>query len=145
MADIDALVAELREEYLRLSARSLDRGCPDSGIAANLAEKAADALQCMERDRNGWRKIVGDIAALVPLPSVIKATGTTGDLIEWIKEQVARAEAERSKRVRLEEALRRLLSLCEQGGDPFDEPGRPTVMAARSALSHSSSKGESRE
>lgn len=32
-------------------------------------------------------------------------------------------------------ALRRLLSLCEQGGDPFDEPGRPTVELARAALS----------
>lgn len=35
----------------------------------------------------------------------------------------------------LERALRALLSLCEAGGDPFDEPGRPTVKAARALLS----------
>lgn len=32
-------------------------------------------------------------------------------------------------------ALKLLLSLCEAGGDPFDEPGRPTVARARAAIS----------
>lgn len=36
------------------------------------------------------------------------------------------------------DALRSLLSLCEAGGVPFDEPGRPTVNAARAALSRAS-------
>jgi len=38
------LVERLREESERLSGRSLDRGCQDSGIAANLAENAADEI-----------------------------------------------------------------------------------------------------
>lgn len=42
MADI---VDELRNEANRLSGRSLDRGCVDSGIAANLADKAADEIE----------------------------------------------------------------------------------------------------
>lgn len=43
MADTD-LIERLREESLRLSGRSIDRGCVDSGIAANLADEAATAF-----------------------------------------------------------------------------------------------------
>lgn len=39
------LIKQLREEAERLSAHSLDRGVQEAGIAANLAEKAADALE----------------------------------------------------------------------------------------------------
>lgn len=45
--------AELRkrlsEESMRLSGRSLDRGCSDSGIAANLADAASDAIASLEQ------------------------------------------------------------------------------------------------
>lgn len=41
---IEALEAELREQAEYLSKRAWDRGCQDSGIGANLAERAADAL-----------------------------------------------------------------------------------------------------
>jgi hypothetical protein len=35
----------------------------------------------------------------------------------------------------LVDALKRLLSLCEAGGDPFEEPNRVVVNQARAALS----------
>ena len=43
------LVERLREESERLSGRSLDRGCQDSGIAANLAEEARDYIEKLAR------------------------------------------------------------------------------------------------
>jgi broad specificity phosphatase PhoE len=39
------LIKQLREEAERLSARSLDRGIQEAGIAANLAERAADTIE----------------------------------------------------------------------------------------------------
>lgn len=44
MTDHSDLIAELRDEGMRLSGRSIDRGCVDSGIAAVLADRAAEAL-----------------------------------------------------------------------------------------------------
>jgi len=41
------LMRELRDEAMRLSGRSLDRGCVDSGIASNLADRAADRLEAL--------------------------------------------------------------------------------------------------
>lgn len=41
------LVRELRDEAMRLSGRSLDRGCVDSGIASNLADRAADRIESL--------------------------------------------------------------------------------------------------
>lgn len=40
----DDLVSRLRDEAVRLSGQSIDRGCVDSGIGSNLADAAADAL-----------------------------------------------------------------------------------------------------
>lgn len=51
----DDLVRELREEAMRLSGRSIDRGCIDSGIAANLAEKAASALEAQSKEIEALR------------------------------------------------------------------------------------------
>jgi len=42
------LVERLRDESERLSGRSLDRGCVDSGIAANLADEAIDYVEKLE-------------------------------------------------------------------------------------------------
>jgi hypothetical protein len=39
------LIKQLREEAERLSAHSLDRGVQEAGIAANLAERAADTIE----------------------------------------------------------------------------------------------------
>lgn len=41
------LIKQLREEAERLSAHSLDRGVQEAGIAANLAERAADTIEEM--------------------------------------------------------------------------------------------------
>ena len=43
--DTAGLVNRLREEAMRLSGRSLDHGCADSGIAANVADDAASLIQ----------------------------------------------------------------------------------------------------
>lgn len=60
MADTD-LIERLKEEFLRLSGRSIDRGCADSGIAANLADEAATALS--ERDKRiaGLEKLLAAV------------------------------------------------------------------------------------
>jgi Ni,Fe-hydrogenase I small subunit len=42
------LVKQLREEAERLSGHSLDRGVQEAGIAANLANRAADFIESME-------------------------------------------------------------------------------------------------
>jgi len=44
MSDI---LGELIEEYGRLSCRSIDHGCVDSGIAANVADRAADEITAL--------------------------------------------------------------------------------------------------
>jgi hypothetical protein len=48
------LTERLRDEATRLSGRSFDRSCVDSGIAANLADEAADEI---ERLRAALREI----------------------------------------------------------------------------------------
>lgn len=43
--EVGDLVAELQEEATRLSGSSIERGCVDCGLAANIALKAADMLE----------------------------------------------------------------------------------------------------
>lgn len=43
--DVAGLVEWLRDESIRLSGRSLDYGCADSGIAANVADEAVSLIQ----------------------------------------------------------------------------------------------------
>lgn len=49
--------------------------------------------------------------------------------------QKARAEAAEASAAAMLEALTRLLSLCEAGGHPFEEPNHAVVRQARAALS----------
>ena len=42
------LQERLRDDAARLSGQSIERGCCDSGLAANLAHEAADALDAAE-------------------------------------------------------------------------------------------------
>lgn len=44
------IVDLLREESTRLSGHSLDRGCADSGIAANVADEAVDQIERLRAD-----------------------------------------------------------------------------------------------
>ena len=60
MTDTTDLVAELRDEVLRLSGRSIDRGCVDSGLGSLLAEKAADTIERITRERDEARQWVDD-------------------------------------------------------------------------------------
>lgn len=43
--DTKQLIERLRDDVLRLSGQSIDRGCVDSGLAANLASEAADEIE----------------------------------------------------------------------------------------------------
>ena len=67
--------------------------CLRSHILFNDApiSEAADRIEALTRERDGWRMQIGRIAALVPIPEVISATGTIGDLINWITDRVKRA------------------------------------------------------
>jgi hypothetical protein len=49
------LIARLEEESTRLSGRSIDRGCVDSGIASNLASEAATRLATLEAEADALR------------------------------------------------------------------------------------------
>lgn len=44
----------------------------------------------LEHEISSWKGFVGTLANLVPLPEVVKVTGTLGDFAEWIKEKVIR-------------------------------------------------------
>jgi hypothetical protein len=50
------LVDRLNEEARRLSGRSLDRGCADSGIASNLADEAASRIESIEAEYHEERR-----------------------------------------------------------------------------------------
>jgi hypothetical protein len=65
---------------------------------------AAEVL-ALRAERDAWRKLSGDIAALVPIPEVIKATGTIGDLVAWLTACVKEREALRDKLTAAEAAL----------------------------------------
>ena len=43
--EVEDVVGRLEDEAMRLSARSIDHGCVDSGIASNLASEAASLLR----------------------------------------------------------------------------------------------------
>lgn len=43
------LIERLNEEAMRLSGRSLDRGCADSGISSNLADEAAARIDELDQ------------------------------------------------------------------------------------------------
>lgn len=76
-AAMNDTVKRLREESARLSGRSLDRGCVDSGIAANLADAAADEIERLRtvapavqewRTPEGWK-----LVPVEPTPDMVSA------------------------------------------------------------------------
>lgn len=119
----DDLVEELEAEATRLSGRSLDKGCVDSGLAANLAAKAAADLarlraenEALRTERDAYRSACKH--AGVCMTCVLGAPDTFGctDCLNtgWDggdpHAQLAAAEA---KAARLETALRRAIALAE--------------------------------
>lgn len=50
-----SLVERLRDEPQRLSASSLDNGCPRCGVASNIAEEAADEIKRLEQELDAAR------------------------------------------------------------------------------------------
>lgn len=58
MTPTDELIAALRAEAERLSGRSLQAGDVDCGIAANLAEAAADRLASLTAERDQNKRLV---------------------------------------------------------------------------------------
>lgn len=90
----------------------------------NEAARERQRAEKAEVERDGWLKIVGDIAALVPLPSVIKATGTTGDLIDWIKQQVEGRRAAEAKLVEAGKALGETIHRVRHASDWIHDSSR---------------------
>jgi hypothetical protein len=52
------IVERLQEEAMRLSGRSLDRGCAESGIAANLADEAVSEIERLREALAGINRIL---------------------------------------------------------------------------------------
>lgn len=73
-----------------------------------LFREAAAALKAAEAETKGWLRIVAEIAAQVPIPEVLKATGTTGDMVVWLKQQLADLTAARTRIAELEKGLREI-------------------------------------
>ena len=59
----------------------------------NAIENARHIVECvnnierLRNERDQWKRGVGEICSAIPLPDVIKSTGTFGDLIAYIKEK----------------------------------------------------------
>lgn len=72
MSDI---VERLRDEATRLSGRSIDRGCVDSGIASNLANAAADEIERLREELEARSPFVDgyDMAKDELMPRLIAA------------------------------------------------------------------------
>lgn len=81
--------------------------------AAELATLRA-RVEELERERDGYRKIVADIAASVALPDTIRATGSAGDMIAYFKGLRDRAD-------RLSEATRLAVEVLEPFAKHLDE------------------------
>ena len=125
-ADISARADDLDEAYRRneiwpaITDAALGiRPSDVESAARRVAEYAAEALAAkdsaltaerekiaeLERERDGWRTIVGDIAASVALPVVLKATGTTADMIQYFADLRTRAEAAEARLAEAEKVL----------------------------------------
>ncbi|RTL51247.1 MAG: hypothetical protein EKK40_10415 [Bradyrhizobiaceae bacterium] len=61
----NAVAGRLREEALRLSGHSIDRGCVDSGIAANLADESADEIDRLTAEVERLSKLLRDMIECV--------------------------------------------------------------------------------
>lgn len=90
------IAAELREAALIASGSSLRRGCQDCGIAANLAESAADALDAaiaraerLEAERDALVRVARGVSdATVPVFDAVRfgrvAGVDLGDLLRAV-------------------------------------------------------------
>ena len=55
-------------------------------------EQVKGERDAAQRDAHGWKVQLGKIASLVPISQIVRVTGTTKDLIEWLTDRVAVAE-----------------------------------------------------
>lgn len=67
----------------------------------------------LEAERDEWQKMVGKIAAAVPLPDTLRATATLGDLVAYITDRIEAARAAEAKLAKLEHD-----PLCAKCGHP---------------------------
>jgi hypothetical protein len=81
------------------------------GIAYTRSDIYPARIAQLELERDGWMVMVGEIAATIPVKDTIGATGTLGDMIEYLKGNPARI-------AQLEAALVYYRDeYCEHGGD----------------------------
>jgi hypothetical protein len=118
--DVADLVERLNEDAMRLSGSSIDRGCADCGLAANLAAEAANLLeqqaQTLSRVREALERLI-EYADLVPKETPAAGGASTEHNFKiaagviWTLDQ--RVEEAR-------EAIRSLPALPCSGGEPYD-------------------------
>lgn len=72
-------------ERLRKTQELYEQAGVDGSEGALQAREAADRITALEAERDEWIKIVGQIAGAVPVPEVLIATGSVGDLIDYFK------------------------------------------------------------
>ena len=92
----------------------------------------------LEHEVNSWKRAMGELANMVPLPEVIKVTGTIGDFSEWIISKVNRV-------TELEAALKPFADCAEQI-DPHedgDEWAKFRLLVANYRVAASALKTES--
>lgn len=78
-SDTDGLVERLNDEQLRLSGRSIERGCADSGIAANLA---MDAVTTIEAQAARIAELEGALEPFAAMADEIERVAAEHDPVE---------------------------------------------------------------
>lgn len=73
-------------------------------LFGDTSQKTADVLRALKAERDGlkvsreaWAKAVGAIVSAIPLGDVIKASGTLGDTIDYVKSAIAERDALRTQ------------------------------------------------
>lgn len=109
--------------------------------------EAAELIARLTAERDGWMRIVGQIAATVPLPLILKATGSTGDLIAHFKAQADHIETLEARVATLSAALEPFghdaanwaddvpddyRPRCTEPGKEYAHPGSETVFTVGS-------------
>lgn len=122
------IVERLRERSLELSGRSIDRGCQDSGISANLCDEAVDLITKLGAERDAAVQEVSVLRQIVH----DMTDGITANMAEAEHQAVAMAAA-RNMRERAAMAVRNricTISWPPEDGDELID----TLMAVVRAL-----------
>jgi hypothetical protein len=51
-------------------------------------DRLREKLNAMEKDRDAWRGMVGQITSAIPVQDIVGASGTLGDLVKYLKDNL---------------------------------------------------------